>query len=127
MQRSHFLRSATAAFLALALGSPLVALAQAWPIKPIRLIVNFPAGGSPDVVARAVATPLSQALGQPVLVDNRGGAGGIIGADLAAKAAPDAGASVIWIDPELDLVAVVRWIDGARIDGFCQRVAEAVG
>ncbi len=122
---------ATAAFLALALGSPLVALAQAWPNKPIRLIVNFPAGGSPDVVARAIATPLSQALGQPVLVDNRGGAGGIIGADLAAKAAPDgytillssgsAMAIVPHITPKLpfdhnkDLVPVAA---GARLELF---------
>ncbi len=89
MQRTDFLRSATVAFLVLALGSPLVALAQAWPTKPIRLIVNFPAGSSPDVVARAIATPLSQALGQPVTIDNRSGASGIIGGDVVAKAAPD--------------------------------------
>ncbi len=89
MQHPHFLRSAMAAFLALALGSPLVALAQAWPTKPIRLIVNLPPGTSADVVARAIATPLSQALGQSVPIDNRSGAAGIIGADLTAKAAPD--------------------------------------
>ena len=78
--------------LALAGLSALPAHAQtpAWPAaKPIRLIVNFPAGGSPDAVARAVAVPLSQALGQQIVVDNRGGAGGIIGSDAAAKSAPD--------------------------------------
>jgi tripartite-type tricarboxylate transporter receptor subunit TctC len=64
--------------------------APAWPAaKPIRLLVNFPAGGSPDAVARAVATPLAAALGQSVVVENRGGAGGILGADAAAKSPPD--------------------------------------
>ena len=80
-----------AALLALAASAlPLTAAAQAWPTaKPIRLIVNFPAGGSPDTVARAVAAPLSAALGQQVVVDNRAGAGGIIGNDAAAKSPPD--------------------------------------
>ena len=74
---------------AMLLGS-LPLLAQAWPTaKPIRLIVNFPAGGSPDVVARAVAPVLAAALGQQVVVDNRSGAGGIVGNDAAAKSAPD--------------------------------------
>ena len=69
---------------------PARAQTPAWPAaKPIRLIVNFPAGGSPDAVARAVAAPLSQALGQQIVVDNRGGAGGIIGSDAAAKSPPD--------------------------------------
>ena len=87
MQPSRFVRAAFAALAVLSLQS--VAQAQAWPAKPIRLIVNFPAGGSPDVVARAIATPLAAALGQPVVIDNRSGAGGIVGADAAAKAAPD--------------------------------------
>ena len=69
---------------------PARAQTPAWPAaKPIRLIVNFPAGGSPDAVARAVAAPLSQALGQQIVVDNRGGAGGIIGADAVAKSPAD--------------------------------------
>ena len=63
--------------------------AAPWPNRQIRMIVNFPAGGSPDAVARAVATPLSLALGQPVVVENRGGAGGMIGAEAVAKAAND--------------------------------------
>ena len=81
-----------AAVSGLALGAFGAAQAQTapWPTaKPIRMIVNFPAGGSPDLVARAVSTSVSQALGQQIVVDNRGGAGGIIGSDLAAKSAPD--------------------------------------
>jgi tripartite-type tricarboxylate transporter receptor subunit TctC len=65
------------------------ALAQAWPEKPIRLIVNFGAGGAPDVVARLYAPRLSEALGQPVVVENRAGAGGNIGVEALARAAPD--------------------------------------
>ena len=65
------------------------AQADSWPGKPIRLVVNFPPGSSPDVLARAISLPLQQALGQPVVVDNRAGASGMIGAELVAKAAPD--------------------------------------
>ena len=75
---------------AILLGSPLLAHAQAnYPNKPIRLIIAFPAGGSTDIVGRIVAQKLSERLGQPIVVENRGGAGGTIGTDAAAKAAPD--------------------------------------
>lgn len=70
--------------------SPLAANAQSdYPNKPIRLIVAFPAGGSTDIVGRIVAQKLSERLGQAIVVENRGGAGGTIGTDAAAKAAPD--------------------------------------
>ena len=69
--------------------APLGVMAQDWPSKPIRLVINFAPGSSPAFLGRAVATPLSQALGVPVVVENRSGAGGLIGADLVAKAPGD--------------------------------------
>lgn len=66
-----------------------LAWAQAWPAKPIRLIVNFPAGGTTDLMARAFSTKLAETLGQPVVIENRGGAGGNVGLEVAARAAPD--------------------------------------
>ena len=62
---------------------------QVYPNKPIRLIVPFAPGATNDILARMVGTHLSQTLGQPVIVDNRSGAEGLIGTDLAAKARPD--------------------------------------
>lgn len=63
--------------------------AQTWPAKPIRLVVNFPAGGTTDIMARAFAPRLSETLGQPIVIENRGGAGGNVGLELVVRAAPD--------------------------------------
>jgi tripartite-type tricarboxylate transporter receptor subunit TctC len=63
--------------------------AQSWPTKPVRVIAPVPAGGTPDVVARMVTPGLSAIFGQQFVLDNRGGAGGLIGAELAARAIPD--------------------------------------
>src|SRR5260221_4425540 len=65
------------------------ALAQSWPTKPVRMIVTFSPGGSSDIVARLIAIPLQGELGQSVIVDNKPGAGGTIGALGAARAAPE--------------------------------------
>ncbi len=71
------------------LALPLAAVAQDYPSKPIRMIVPYTAGGAADTVARAVGQKLSDVMGQPVVVENRTGAGGMIGSDVVAKAAPD--------------------------------------
>src|SRR5262245_50130101 len=65
------------------------AIAQAWPSRPIRLLVGFPPGGATDIIARLYGQALSQRLGQPVVIENRPGSGGNIASDAAAKAAPD--------------------------------------
>src|SRR2546430_17448045 len=74
---------------AAAAGLPQAALAQASPARPVRIIVPFPAGGTTDIVARLVSQRMCETFGQPAVVENRGGAGGSIGADAVAKAAPD--------------------------------------
>ena len=76
-------------FGAALLAAALSAFAQSWPAKPIRMIVTFSPGGSSDIVARLIAIPLQGELGQSVIVDNKPGAGGTIGALEAARAAPD--------------------------------------
>ena len=81
------------ALLALVLGAAVVPAAQAqgsnWPSKPIKVVVNFPPGGAADTIARAISQPLQDALGQPVLIENRGGANGNIGGENVARALPD--------------------------------------
>src|SRR5438046_7705071 len=77
---------------AAALATPVLArqaFAQAWPARPIRAMIPFAAGSSLDIVGRLVCDPLAGQLGQPVVVENRGGAGGTIGTGMAAKAEPD--------------------------------------
>jgi tripartite-type tricarboxylate transporter receptor subunit TctC len=78
--------------LALAVAAAILAanaMAQSYPTKPVRMIIPFPPGGSNDIVGRMIAMQLSERLGKQVVADNRGGAGGIIGTETAAKAVPD--------------------------------------
>lgn len=83
-------RAALAAILGGALGAPAVLRAQtAWPSRPLRLVVPFPPGGSNDLVARLIQPRLQQALGQPLLLEHRGGLSGGVGAAAVARAAPD--------------------------------------
>jgi len=74
--------------LSLALGAT-AALAQDYPTRPIHMIVPYPPGGGTDIVARVITEPLGQALGQPIVIDNRGGAAGNVGTEAAARATPD--------------------------------------
>src|SRR5215217_6466401 len=76
-----------AAFCGVACTAP--AMAQSYPTKPVRLIVPFPPGGSNDIVGRLIAEELGQRLGKQVVVDNRGGAGGVLGTEIAANSDPD--------------------------------------
>ena len=85
--RRHHLKVLAAALAAPAL--PRLARAQAWPSKQIRAVIPFTAGSTIDIVARIVFEPLSQQLGQSIIVENRGGAGGTIGAGVVARADPD--------------------------------------
>ena len=93
LPRRHFVLRSTGALLAAACGTPQLLHAAAtsspWPNRPMRLIVVYPPGGVSDGMARVLADPLSQALGVPVLIENRAGAGGSIGMDALARAAPD--------------------------------------
>src|SRR5687768_6558862 len=73
----------------LSAASSAAAIAQAFPAKPLRMIAPFPAGGSLDAIARALAQPMSVSLGKPVIVENRPGATGIVGAELVARAPAD--------------------------------------
>ncbi|MDW5442048.1 tripartite tricarboxylate transporter substrate binding protein [Polaromonas sp. SM01] len=81
-------RKVLASSLALGLAASGVQ-AQAWPAKPIRIVVPYPPGGSSDIIARSISQALSEALKQPVIVENRAGANGNLGADAVAKSAPD--------------------------------------
>jgi tripartite-type tricarboxylate transporter receptor subunit TctC len=98
--RRHFALGA-ASLLSL-FGLPRAALAQAWPAKPIRLVVPFPPGGLIDQMARLIGPRLSRELGQPVVIDNKPGAGGNVGAAEAARAAAD-GYTLLMASPPLTI------------------------
>src|SRR6516165_10268916 len=96
---------------ALLLFLPSLAAAEDFPTKPIRLIVPFPAGGPNDIIARVVGQRMSELFKQTVVVDSRGGQGGVLGTDAVAKAAPDgytiaiSSAGALAISPSMEKVA----------------------
>lgn len=100
----------SALLTALSLLSPASVEAQDFPTKPIKLIVPFPAGGPNDIIARVVGQRMSELMKQPVLIDNRGGQGGVLGTDAVAKAPPDGytigivSASSLVINPSMEKV-----------------------
>ena len=110
---------------------PAMAAAQPWPAKPVKIVVPFPAGGATDVVARLLGQKLGDAWGQPVVIENRSGAGGNIGAEAVAKSPPDgytllmtSGSIVtanpyiykaLSYDPAQDLVAITNVASGPQV------------
>jgi tripartite-type tricarboxylate transporter receptor subunit TctC len=98
IQRRQLIKAGGSAILL----SPALSMAQSWPAKPIRLVVPFPPGGLIDTMARLINTRLSQALGQSVVIDNKPGAGGNLGAAEVARSAPD-GYTLLMASPPLTI------------------------
>ena len=94
-----------------------LAPAQPYPAKPLRMIIPFPPGGSNDVIGRAVGAQLAERLGQGVIVDNRGGAGGIIGIDAAAKSPPD-GYTLLLISTTLPMTIALGRLPPELVKAF---------
>src|SRR5881394_148435 len=102
--------------MALALAAP--AGAQTWPSRPIRLIVPYVAGGATDMVARLVAQPLGEALGQSVIVENKAGASGLVGTESAAAAPPDGYTFVMFVDTNTILPSTVKQLNHDPLKSF---------
>src|SRR5260221_6274715 len=90
------------------------AQAEAYPAKPVRMIIPFPPGGSNDVVGRAIAAQLGERLGQSVVIDNRGGGGGTIGMNAAAKSPAD-GYTLLLISVGYPVSIALRWMPGGPL------------
>ena len=81
------MRVLLAAFLSIF--APALLAADAYPVRPVRFVITFPAGGPTDTIVRLIGQRLTDAWGHPMILDNRGGAGGIVGSEIVARAAPD--------------------------------------
>ena len=103
--------------LTLVLGFPAMVYAQAFPTKPLRIIVPFPPGGASDATSRIIGEQISKPLGQPVIVENRPGAGATIGYDLGAKAAPD-GHTITIVFPSFVVNPSVRKVNDDPLKDF---------
>jgi tripartite-type tricarboxylate transporter receptor subunit TctC len=104
----HTKRFIAFGIVALGIAATMTAQAQNYPTRPVRFVVPFPPGGSTDTYARIIGGKLGEALGQPVVFDNRAGAGGALGAEIAAKAAPDGYTLVLGQDGNLVVGQAVR-------------------
>ena len=104
------------AFLLFSAAGP--AFAQAWPTKPIRIMVSYAPGGVTDVVARSVAQPLGDALGQSVVVENRPGAAGVIGTEIVAKSPPDGYSLLMFVDGNSMMPAAFKSLQHDPVKSF---------
>lgn len=111
-------RRACAATIAGVLASPYSAFSQSYPSRPIRLVVPYTPGGSTDLIGRLIAEPLSKALGQSVVVDNKSGAGGMLGTAEVARAAPDGYTLVVGTVSTMVIFPAVHPKPGYSLDSF---------
>jgi tripartite-type tricarboxylate transporter receptor subunit TctC len=96
------------------------ALAQAWPAKPIRILIGYAPGGVTDIVARSVAQPLGDILGQSVVVENRPGAAGVIATEFVAKSAPDGYTLLMFVDGNSMMPAAIKGLQHDPVKSFAQ-------
>ena len=94
------------------------AAAQAWPARPIRIVVSYAPGGVTDIIARALAQPVGEALGQSVVVENRPGAAGVIGTEMVAAAAPDGYTLLMFVDGNSMMPTAIRNIKHDPVKSF---------
>ncbi len=104
--------------MALVLAGAVSAAAQGWPTRPIRIVVCYAPGGVTDVVARLVAQPLSEALGQSIVVENKPGANGMIGSEIVASAAPDGYTLLMYVDGNTVLPSIMKKMPFAPLKAF---------
>src|SRR5574341_755244 len=98
--------------------APLYAQAQQFPVKPIHLVAPYAAGGAMDLTARSLAAVMSETIGQPVVVENRTGAGGLVGTDYVAKAAPDGYTLLMYADANAIAPAIYKKLNHDPVKDF---------